>query len=158
MGAQSRHDERDLTTALPPAAAIRFFELCLRLEQLRPQPGGIGGTSSPSRETVRFRANPALGFPPEEVAAIAAPTREGDRIVVTANLLGLHGPASPLPPSFTERIVLAEDSTLRDFSDFFNHRLLSLLFRVWKHYRHEHRYEPGATDPISGAVAALFGQ
>lgn len=159
MDAAGGNDERELNAIAPlDAAMIQFNELCLRLEEAFPQPGGIGSTASPRRETIRFRANPTLGFPAEEIAAIEMPARAGEPIVVTANLLGLHGPSSPMSPSFTERIVFAEDGgALRDFSDFFNHRLLSLLFRVWKHYRHQHRYEPGATDPISGAVAALFG-
>jgi len=159
MAAENGHDERDLSRIEPlDAATIQFYELCHRLEEMFPQPGGIGATGAPSRETVRFRANPTLGFPAEEVAAVTLPERPGDPVVVVANLLGLHGPASPLPPAFTERIIFAEDSgALKDFSDFFNHRLLALLFRVWKHYRHHSRYAPGATDPISGAVAALFG-
>lgn len=159
MVAASGHDERELNAVAPlDAAAMRFYELCLRLEEVFPQPGGIGATTSPRRETVRFRANPTLAFPAEEVHAVSLPSLPGERVVVIANLLGLHGPASPLPPSFTERIVFAEDDgPLRDFFDFFNHRLLGLLFRVWKHYRHQHRYQIGATDPISGAVLALFG-
>ncbi|MGX1790813.1 type VI secretion system baseplate subunit TssG [Bosea sp. NPDC055332] len=159
MDAASRHDERDLSAvAALDAAMVQFNALCLQLEEAFPQPGGIGSSGSPRREAVRFRANPTLGFPAEEVAAIELPARVGEPIVVTANLFGLHGPSSPLPPAFTERIVFAEDGgALRDFSDFFNHRLLGLLFRIWKHYRHQHRYEAGATDPISGAVAALFG-
>jgi type VI secretion system protein ImpH len=159
MAAKNGHDERDLSRIEPlDAAAIQFYELCLRLEEMFPQSGGIGATDAPARETVRFRANPTLGFPAQEVASVTLPERSGDQVVVTANLLGLHGPASPLPPAFTERIIFAEDAgALRDFSDFFNHRLLALLFRVWKHYRHHHRYAEGATDPISGAIAALFG-
>lgn len=143
---------------LPDPSAIPFHELCLWLERRFPQPGGIGGTVSPRRETVRFRANPSLGFPPEEIAGIDPPREAGAPVTVTANLLGLHGPSSPLPPALTERVVLAEDSgALRDFLDLFNHRLMSLLFLVWKHYRHHHRYRSGASDPISDAVAALFG-
>ncbi len=143
---------------LPKASDIPFLELCLWLEKVFPQPGGLGSTVSPSRETVRFRANPSLSFPAEEIAAIGLPPEPGGPVTVTANMFGLHGPSSPLPPALTERVILAEDSgALRDFLDLFNHRLLSLLFLIWKHYRHGHRYQPGATDAISRAVAALFG-
>ncbi len=143
---------------LPKASDIPFLELCLWLEKVFPQPGGLGSTVSPGRETVRFRANPSLSFPAEEIAAIGLPPEPGGPVTVTANMFGLHGPSSPLPPALTERVILAEDSgALRDFLDLFNHRLLSLLFLIWKHYRHGHRYQPGATDAISRAVAALFG-
>lgn len=142
----------------PDISAIQFHELCLWLERTFPQPGGIGSTVGPRGETVRFRANPSLSFPPEEIAAIEPPRNDRAPVVVTTNLFGLHGPSSPLPPSLTERVVLADDGgALRDFLDLFNHRLLSLLFVVWKHYRHHLRYQSGASDPISGAVAALFG-
>lgn len=143
---------------LPKASDIPFLELCLWLEKVFPQPGGLGSTVSPNRETVRFRANPSLSFPAEEIAAIGLPPEPGGPVTVTANMFGLHGPSSPLPPALTERVILAEDSgALRDFLDLFNHRLLSLLFLIWKHYRHGHRYQPGALDAISRAVAALFG-
>lgn len=159
MAAENGDDERDLSGIEPlDAAAIQFFELCVRLEEMFPQPGGIGGTAAAGQETVRFRANATLGFPAEELSSVRLPAKPGERVEVVANVLGLHGPSSPLPPSFTERMLFSDESdALRDFSDFFNHRLLALLFRVWKHYRHHHRYVPGATDPISGAVAALFG-
>jgi len=140
-------------------AAIQFNELCLWLERAYPPPGGLGATGAPRRERVRFRANPTLAFPAEEVAAVALPAGPGEPVIVTANLFGLHGPSSPLPPAVTERIVHAqEDGALRAFLDFFNHRLLALLFRIWKHYRHQHRYRAGGTDPITDAVAALFGK
>lgn len=142
----------------PDPSSVSFHELCLWLERAFPQPGGLGSTGAPQRERVLFRANPTLAFPAEEIASLRLPDRPDGPVVVTANLFGLHGPSSPLPPSLTERIVLAEeDGALRAFLDFFNHRLLALLFRVWKHYRHHHRYEAGGTDPISDSVAALFG-
>ncbi len=159
MAVANGHDELALNRfeALG-AVSTQFFELCLRLEELYPDAGAVGETTSPGAEIVRFRANPTLGFPTEEVSALKLPERPGERIELTVNLMGLHGPSSPLPPAFTERIIFAEDGgALRDFSDFFNHRLVALLFRTWKHYRHHYRYESGATDPISGAVAALFG-
>ncbi|MDQ0446955.1 type VI secretion system baseplate subunit TssG [Methylobacterium aerolatum] len=159
MEAATGHRAPTLNGApIPEAGAVQFHELCLWLERICPQPGGIGGTVSPRRETVRFRANPSLSFPAEEIAAILPPEEAGAPITVVANLFGLHGPSSPLPPALTERVILAEDSNaLRDFLDLFNHRLLSLLFIIWKYYRHGYRYSPGATDAISRAVAALFG-
>ena len=159
MAAQNGDDEPDLNRIEPlDAASIQFFELCARLEEMFPDATPIGETGAPAREPARFRANPTLGFPSEEVASVRLPQRPGEKAEVVVNLLGLHGPSSPLPPAFTERIIFAEDGgALRAFSDFFNHRLLSLLYRVWKHHRHHNRYLPGGADPISGAVTALFG-
>ena len=114
-----------MTAAIPDAADIQFHELCLWLERAFPQPGGLGATLAPRQERVRFRANPILAFPAEEIASIEPPADPADPVVVTANLFGLYGPSSPLPPSLTERVILAEEAgALRDFLDLFNHRLL----------------------------------
>ncbi len=135
-----------------------FFGLAIALEGRFPDAPEIGLTTRPGGERVRFRANPTLGFPPEEISAVGPRPGRDDDIDVIVNLLGLYGPSSPLPAHLTERIIHAEgEGALGEFLDFFNHRLLSLLFRVWKQYRHHYRYADGALDQISDAIIALFG-
>lgn len=135
-----------------------FFALVVALESLFADAPAFGSTSDPAREKVRFRANPTLGFPPEEVARIE-PRRASGGFDVTVNFLGLYGPSSPLPPHYTERVISAEaeDGALPAFFDFFHHRLVSLFIRIWKHNRHYLRYERGADDRLSTSIAALFG-
>jgi type VI secretion system protein ImpH len=137
-------------------ADTRFLALCLALQSADPEAPPVGSTAAPGRERVRFSAHRTLGFPPDEIAALR---READdRLEIVLNLIGLHGPASPLPPSVTERIIFAEGGgALADFLDLFNHRLAGLLFKVWAHYRHQDRYAAGAADPISRAASALGG-
>jgi type VI secretion system protein ImpH len=139
-------------------AGKSFFALVTALEALFPEAPTFGSTSDPASEQVRFRANPTFGFPPEEVARIE-PRKVGGGFDVTVNFLGLYGPSSPLPPYYTERVITAEgeDGALPVFFDFFHHRLVSLLIRIWKHHRHYLRYEPGADDVLSTSIAALFG-
>jgi len=137
-------------------SSYAFFSFATTMERLHPDAPPIGSTRSPGQEPVRFRATRSLGFPADEISSIV-PTGDG-RLDVYVNHLGLHGPSSPLPPLYTERIVDAEGTgALGDFLDFFNHRLISLLVAIWKHYRHDVVYQHGARDPISNAVGALFG-
>lgn len=54
-------------------------------------------------------------------------------VTVTVNFMGLAGAHGPLPMPYTELIlerVAKKDTTLRDFLDLFNHRLVSLFYRA----------------------------
>lgn len=159
MASQDRIDRAVLTAPdeVEELASYGFFALAALLERRFRDAPSIGSTDDPRREAVRFRAAAMLGFPPEEIAAVRQ-VKSGERLEVYVNLLGLHGPSSPLPPFYTERILHADDDgSLGEFFDFFNHRLISLLCRIWRYYRHHLRFEQGSTDPISVLVGALFG-
>lgn len=145
-------DERD------ELSAFGFFSLAALLERRFSDAPPIGSTDNPEREAVRFRAAPTLGFPAEEIAGVRRVKAAGERVEVTVNFLGLHGPSSPLPAFYTERVMHADGTgALGDFFDLFNHRLIGLLLRIWRHYRHHLRFEEGATDAISVLIGALFG-
>ncbi|WP_082646282.1 type VI secretion system baseplate subunit TssG [Bradyrhizobium valentinum] len=145
-------DERD------ELSAFGFFSLVVHLERRFSDAPPIGSTDDPAREAVRFRAAPTLGFPAEEIAEIRQVKAASERVEVDVNFLGLHGPSSPLPPFYTERVMHADGmGSLGDFFDFFNHRLISLLLRIWRYYRHHLRFEEGATDAISVLIGTLFG-
>jgi type VI secretion system protein ImpH len=62
---------------------------------------------------------------------------------------------SPLPVSYTERIISADldRSDLKDFLDYFNHRLIALLYRSWRKYR---AYANVALDGGDAFTARLF--
>lgn len=136
-----------------------FFSLAMFIERLHADSPPIGVAADPEREPVRFRATPTLGFPPEEISAVKRPGDGGDRMNIYVNILGLHGPSSPLPASYTEHVIDEEGAgAIGDFFDFFNHRLISLLLLIWKYSRHHLRYSAGAADPISSLIGALFGQ
>ncbi|MCK9908480.1 type VI secretion system baseplate subunit TssG [Microbacteriaceae bacterium K1510] len=160
MASQDRIDQPVLTPAddARDLASFGFFSLAQLLERRYAAAPPIGSTEDPARDAVRFRATPMLGFPAEEIAAVRPAAEQDDRLDVYVNLLGLHGPSSPLPAFYTERVMHADGAgALGDFFDFFNHRLISLLLQIWKHYRHHLRFEEGSTDAISVLVGALFG-
>lgn len=126
-----------------------------------------GAYLAPSRECIRFRAARHMGFPPADIARISLEETPGggcgepaSRFVIEATCLGLYGPDSPLPAYVNERIVARDrDSTaLRDFLDLFNHRLLTLLCRIGRRYRHIRVFDGDATDEISLLCGALIGE
>jgi type VI secretion system protein ImpH len=150
-------DEIDSLTVLPDEPdAFSFFQLIALLERFYPDAPAVGGATEAGRERIRFRALPSLAFPPADIAAVA---EEDGRIGVTVTFLGLFGPASPLPASFTEEL-LGDDpgqETVRDFLDLFNHRLISFVYKAWKKYRYYAQFRPDADDVFSSHLFALMG-
>lgn len=112
----------------------------------------------PGGERLRFRASASLGFPGSDVVALHA--RSGDRYDLEVSFLGLQGAQSPLPGHYLEALAHAaahREGSAGDFLDFFHHRLLGLLYRGWRKYRHHVRYQDGASDGFSAAIFALVG-
>lgn len=152
-----------MSAPLPhPAHAWEFHPLVRHLiERLRPRvrPGSPG---RPEDERIRFAANPSLGFPPSEVAAVDWDGPGGEeRATVTVNFMGLHGQASPLPSHYAQELLWdlnePEGRRQRDFLDLFNHRMLSLLFRAREKYRHALRFDGTGADEHTTRVLALAG-
>jgi len=118
-----------------------------------------GFSQSRKNHTVRYKANASLSFPSSDIQSIGL-WQENDKEFadVTVNFMGLFGPASPLPAFFTERILHAEadDTSVRDFLDVFNHRVLDLLQRVWEKYRYYQCYDRG-NDDFSQWMFSLVG-
>lgn len=99
----------------------------------------LGETPYAERESVRFSSDPSLAFPVHEIGAYRR-AGEGDgqpdRMVV--RFLGLAGVQGPLPRVVTEWLlerIARKDTAWRDFLDIFNHRLVSLMYRVRKTHR-----------------------
>jgi type VI secretion system protein ImpH len=159
MADAERGREVDLTPAeLNALGGVQFFQLVEIVQRLYPDATPVGSTRAPAREAVRFKANPSFAFPASEIAAITPSAEIPHGLDIRLNLIGLYGPSSPLPTSYTERIIHSENANaLGDFLDLFNHRFAGLLYLVWRHYQHHVRYERHGVDAISQAVAALFG-
>ena len=115
-----------------------FFQAVRILELLKPGSLSLGETSEPEKEAVRFLSRVAMDFPASEVQDVKPPAVAGDPPAMTVNFLGLAGAFGPLAHAHTELLmerVRAKDFTMRDFLDIFNHRLISLMYRVRKLHR-----------------------
>lgn len=123
---------------------FHFFQAVRVLERLLPKRAAVGRDASPSEEVVRFKAHQSVEFPASEIQSFEPPADEESPAKLTATFLGMTGSSGALPRPYTE-LVLArgrqKDTTLRDFLDLFNHRLLSLFYRAWEKYRFWIGYE-----------------
>jgi type VI secretion system protein ImpH len=103
--------------------------------------GPIGTTTPPAQETVRLRPVLGFAFPTSDIARVERlqPAAEGEpaRLRIETTFLGSYGPASPLPSYATEALLAEDSGPARDFIDIFNHRMLSLAWRVLTKYRVE---------------------
>jgi type VI secretion system protein ImpH len=108
----------------------------------------VGLDHAPGRECVRFRSLASHQFPPGAISSITLPAGGDPRsecppeIVVT--FLGMIGPQGVLPQHYTGLVIQrtrAKDTSLRDFLDVFQHRILSLFYRAWEKYRFPLAYE-----------------
>jgi len=135
------------------AKEFAFAQAVRLLESLHTGAGSIGGgKEAGGKEPVRFVANPSLLFPCTDIQSIIATDCGQHQVMV--NFMGLFGPASPLPPLYSVEAILNED--VRDFLDFFNHRLLALFYRSCTKYRHYLRGEEGLRD-FEEMLFALMG-
>jgi type VI secretion system ImpH/TssG family protein len=79
---------------------------------------------------------------------------------MTVNLMGLAGALGPLDMPTTEMIIeraASHDTALKDFLDIFNHRLLSLLYRIRKMHRIAFENETPGRDKISKYLFSIIG-
>ncbi|MBU2692827.1 MAG: type VI secretion system baseplate subunit TssG [Candidatus Eisenbacteria bacterium] len=138
-----------------------FFQLVNLI--LRHQPESLlpGMEGPPERETIRFRPNTTLGFPPSDVAGVEMTKGElfPEQYNVTVNFMGLYGPASPMPTHFSEEILWSgpDASPLRDFLDIFHHRLISYVYRAWLKYRHDSLFKSKPQDHQTRRMLCLVG-
>lgn len=141
------------------ARRYEFFQLVELLhrrhdDDLEQRPGG----SVPAFSRVSYRTSASLGFPGSDVLSLEAGER--GQYAMEVSFLGLQGAQSPLPSYYLEALAHAsahQEGSAGDFLDFFNHRLLTLMHRNWRKYRHHVRYQDDARDGFSAAVFALVG-
>ncbi|EPZ8239119.1 type VI secretion system baseplate subunit TssG [Vibrio fluvialis] len=129
----------------------QLVELLQKLQQFNPE----------SEEWERqcqlvFSANPSLGFSPSDVNSLHE--RADERLVMLTNFFGLSGAQSPLPGFIIEQLVNEEPGGFKQpFLDFFNNRLINLVYRIWRKYRYYVRFQPDANDAFSAQLFALVG-
>jgi len=140
---------------------FEFFQAVRILERLCRESAGndpdrmrhpVGRDHVPAREVVRFRAHQSLSFPASSVVDVQESSRKkrgGGPLEMVVAFMGLTGSSGVLPLHYTRTVIeqiRERDSSLRDFFDLFNHRLISLFFRAWEKYRFPTVYERSHLD------------
>jgi len=137
---------------------FEFFQAVRVLERIDRGRQPVGRFVKPEQEVARFAANPSLCFPASEIHSLLR--AEGKPAQMVVNFMGLVGPAGVLPLYYTELVIARvreRDTTLRDFLDIFNHRMISLFYRAWEKYRFGISYERGERDRFSHYLLDLIG-
>lgn len=147
-----------LAPLLRGARRYDFFQLVELLHRHHDDDLELGMDGREHFERVRFKATASLGFPGSDVVALEPHSPE--RYALEVSFFGLQGAQSPLPGYYLESLAHGaahHEGAANDFLDFFNHRLLTLVHRAWRKYRHYVRYQNGASDGFSATVFALVG-
>ena len=140
--------------------AFEFFQAVRLLEILFPERIPVGEGSDPSRVVVMFQAKTGLDFPASEVERVIPPEKPGEAARMKVNVLSLSGALGPLPHAYTEVVLdrlKHHDTAMRDFLDIFNHRLISLLYRVRKTMRLGFDFKSPDRDPFHRFFYCLGG-
>jgi type VI secretion system protein ImpH len=115
-----------------------FFQAVRLLERISPFLHPVGREAVPAEEVVRFSSHLTLSFPPSAIREIARAEGGDGPARMSVAFMGLTGPLGVLPRHYTEMLLARsqrKDTTLRDFLDLFNHRLISLFYRAWEKYQ-----------------------
>ncbi|MDX6385871.1 MAG: type secretion system protein ImpH [Blastocatellia bacterium] len=129
--------------------------------------------ADPSKEVVRFRSAVTLDFPASDIESLNSGNGDSDPAgmvahfktrempaEMTVNFLGLAGGLGALDIPTTELVLQQasrKDQPLKDFLDIFNHRLVSLLYRIRKHHRVGLGVATPGEDQISRYLYSLIG-
>jgi type VI secretion system protein ImpH len=145
---------------LDEAYRFEFFQAVRLIERMEREREPVGAGGPPAREVVRFRTRASLGFPASQIHEVRQGPREDLPLEMVVAFMGLTGPLGLLPHAYTQLVMdrlRAQDATLSDFLDLFNHRLISFFFRAWEKYRFPVAYEKNRRDPFTEYLFDLIG-
>lgn len=135
-----------------------FYQLVELLNQVAVAWKNSTDVTRPANEAIRFKSTASLAFPTRDVIALETSAR--GQFELEVSFLGLHGSQSPLPGYYLDSLAWEEaqnENRLTDFLDVFNHRLLTLLHRIWRKYRYYICFENDGNDVFSQRMFALVG-
>lgn len=146
---------------LADAKNYDFFRLLERLHAFHDDDLESTDLLGQSQQRIRLSTSAGLAFPASDISfAARMPETSASDYQVQATFFGLHGPDSPLPGYYLDRLAYEAGQGIGirpAFLDFFHHRLLTLLHRSWRKYRYHIRFRSEATDGFSRYVFALIG-
>lgn len=161
MATESRRTDPPLAQELlDEPYRFEFFQAVRLLERMYPDRHPVGREPDAANEVVRFRTRQTLSFPPCEIYDLTQDGNEKRAPEMMVAFMGLTGPVGVLPYQYTELLMdraRYNDTALWSFLDIFNHRMLSLFYRVWEKYHFPIAYERGEPDRFTSYLFALIG-
>lgn len=136
MASKTRNTALSLKEQLIQHPYLFEFSQAIRLIQaLQADKTSLGQGCNPEKEAVRLKARVNFSMPPSDLFDVhpSAPDAALEPLEMQVNFLGLAGIQGPLPTPYTEKLLdqlKGKNRVFKDFLDIFNHRLLSLYFRI----------------------------
>lgn len=116
--------------------SFEFFQAVRILNHLKPNCVDLGSGADPQKESVFFKSTVSFAFTASDLATLTP--REESSPILRLNFLGIAGTQGPLPAPYTHLLlerIRSRDHAFEDFLDIFNHRIISILYRIRKKYR-----------------------
>ncbi len=141
--------------------SFEFFQAVRLLERMYPDRNPVGRDTDAKREVVRFRTRQTLSFPPCEIYDLVHDSVDAQQPPeMTVAFMGITGPIGILPYQYMELVMERaryKDTALWSFLDVFNHRMISLFYRVWEKYHFPISYERNGADQFTSHLFGLVG-
>lgn len=142
--------------------SFELLQALLVLEQERPTSTSLACGNDPRHEVVRLRGPLTPVFAPSQISRIGYIEEQGSapQLVLHTPVFGLGGPDGPLPYAYQEWLqqrAREKDEATAEFLDLFQHRLLSLLYRVQRKHRLALPFCAPAQSPVYRQLLALNG-
>lgn len=147
--------ERWLENAGASVTEYNFYQLVELLNKLQSKKATV---KEKANELIRFKSCANIAFPTRDV--ISVEKNQAGQFELEVSFLGLHGSQSPLPSYYLDDLAWEDAQQLPNVTDYlnlFNHRLVTLLHRIWRKYRYYICFENGGVDSFSRYMFSLVG-
>ncbi|KIK87917.1 MULTISPECIES: type VI secretion system baseplate subunit TssG [unclassified Pseudomonas] len=161
MATPSRHAPVALTLSQRlrrDPQAFEWLQALLLLEREQPQAESLGSGTSPQAEALKLRGPLTPLFPTSQIENLHE--EPGQPLTLGTPMFGLGGPDGPLPYAYQEWLqqrARAKDHAPAEFLDLFQHRLLSLLYKVMRKHRVALGFVTPGASPVQAQLRALTG-
>jgi len=132
--------------------AVRLLQYHVNSFQKKP----VGYHYLPYQESLKFKTTHSFAFLPSAIKKIKVDKKE-NFFVLHASFLGLTGASGVLPEHYTETLLKRlhfKDSSLQDFFDIFNHRIISFYYRAWE--KHHFYVSPSVNEKSSSFLPKVL--
>lgn len=147
--------ERWLENAGESVTEYNFYQLVELLNKLQSKKTTV---QEKANELIRFKSCANIAFPTRDV--ISVEKNQAGQFELEVSFLGLHGSQSPLPSYYLDDLAwedAQQQPNVTDYLNLFNHRLVTLLHRIWRKYRYYICFENGGVDSFSRYMFSLVG-